>query len=148
MDRFRKLKIRNRLDLLEKTKPLFENTYALIEKLPINYLHVFPYSPPPGIPASGFPDKVRSDVIQERSEKLRVLGNKKRMEFYRSFMGKHVRLLIETQRDRKTGLLKGISSNYLPVLLEGGDDQKNQLVDVKIEKFVDNQLFGILIEER
>jgi threonylcarbamoyladenosine tRNA methylthiotransferase MtaB len=63
-------------------------------------------------------------------------------------MGKHVRLLIETQRGRKTGLLKGISSNYLPVLLEGGDDQKNQLVDVKIEKFVDNQLFGILIEER
>ncbi|MGD8263086.1 MAG: tRNA (N(6)-L-threonylcarbamoyladenosine(37)-C(2))-methylthiotransferase MtaB [Desulfobacterales bacterium] len=126
----------------------FENTCALIEKLPISYLHVFPYSPRPGTPASGFADKVRSDVIQERSEKLRVLGNKKRMEFYRSFMGKHVRLLIETQRDRKTGLLKGISSNYLPVLLEGGDDQKNQLVDVKIEKFVDNQLFGILIEER
>jgi threonylcarbamoyladenosine tRNA methylthiotransferase MtaB len=126
----------------------FENTCALIEKLPISYLHVFPYSPRPGTPASGFADKVRSDVIQERSEKLRVLGNKKRMEFYRSFMGKHVRLLIETQRDRKTGLLKGISSNYLPVLLEGGNDQKNQLVDVKIEKFVDNQLFGILIEER
>jgi threonylcarbamoyladenosine tRNA methylthiotransferase MtaB len=126
----------------------FENTYTLIEKLPISYLHVFPYSPRPGTPASGFPDKVRSDAIQERSEKIRMLGNTKRMEFYRSFIGKQVGLLIETQRDRKTGLLKGISSNYLPVLLEGGDDQKNQLVDAKIEKFVDNQLFGKLMVER
>ena len=78
----------------------------------------------------------------------RMLGNKKRMEFYRSFIGKEVDLLIETQRDRKTGLLKGISSNYLPVFLEGGDDQKNQMVDVKIEKFAGNQLFGKLIVER
>jgi len=126
----------------------FENTYALIEQLPISYLHVFPYSPRPGTPASGFPDKVRSEVIQERSEQIRRLGNKKRMEFYRSFIGKPVGLLIETQRDRKTGLLKGISSNYLPVFLEGGDDQKNQMVDVKIEKIADNQLFGMILVER
>jgi len=131
-----------------ETETAFENTYTLIEKLPISYLHVFPYSPRPGTPASGFPDKVRSEVLQERSERMRMLGNKKRMGFYRSFIGKPVSLLIETQRDRKIGLLKGISPNYLPVLLEGGDDQKNRIVDVNIQKITDNQLFGIVIEER
>ena len=51
-------------------------------------------------------------------------------------------LLIETKRDNATGFLKGISSNYLPVFIEGKDNQKNKIIDVTIEKMESNRLFG------
>jgi threonylcarbamoyladenosine tRNA methylthiotransferase MtaB len=51
-------------------------------------------------------------------------------------------LLIETKRDGDSGLLKGISSNYLPVLIDGADKTKNKIVDVSIEKLEGTKLFG------
>jgi tRNA A37 methylthiotransferase MiaB len=41
-------------------------------------------------------------------------------------------------------LLKGISSNYLPVLVDGDDDLQNKIVEVKIEKMEEDRLFGAL----
>ena len=54
---------------------------------------------------------------------------------------------IETkQGDGATGLLKGISANYLPVLIEGENDLKNKLIDVRIEKMEEKKLFGCNID--
>jgi threonylcarbamoyladenosine tRNA methylthiotransferase MtaB len=120
----------------------FENTYDLIEKLPISYLHVFPFSARPGTKAANFPDKVDTGVIKARCERMRILGNKKRMKFYQGFVGQTIPILIETEREASTNLLKGISSNYLPVLLDAGDNLKNKIVDVKIQKMEGMKLFG------
>ena len=73
---------------------------------------------------------------------MRVLGQNKRMNFFRRFPGQAIPVLIESKRDTATGLLKGISSNYLPVLIAGRDTQKNKIIDVKIEKLEGNKLFG------
>jgi threonylcarbamoyladenosine tRNA methylthiotransferase MtaB len=35
----------------------FRNTLELVERLPLIYLHVFPFSPRPGTPAAGFSDR-------------------------------------------------------------------------------------------
>lgn len=122
----------------------FEHTYNLIKSLPVSYLHVFPFSARPGTPAAKFTDNVPTEIIKDRCEMMRRLGRDKRMKFYRGFVGKTIPVLIETKRDGATGLLKGISSNYLPVLIDGEDDQKNKIVDVKIEKLEGDKLFGIL----
>jgi len=123
----------------------FENTYNLIRDLPISYLHVFPFSVRPGTPAADFPDRVPPGIIKGRSEQMRRLGHDKRMNFYRKFVGKAMPVLIETKRDDATGLLKGISSNYLPVLIDGEDEFENKIIDVKIEKLKNNKLIGTLI---
>ena len=73
---------------------------------------------------------------------MRKLGLAKRKNFYRKFVGKSMPLLIETKRDSATGFLKGMSSNYLPVLIEGKDNQKNKIIDVTIEKMERGSLFG------
>jgi threonylcarbamoyladenosine tRNA methylthiotransferase MtaB len=122
----------------------FENTYNLIKDLPISYLHVFPFSVRPGTPAADFTDHVPPEIIKNRSEQMRRLGQDKRMNFYRGFIGKTMPVLIETKRERVTGLLKGISSNYLPVLIDGKDELKNKIIDVKIEKLEGDKLFGVL----
>jgi len=120
----------------------FENTYNLINDLPLSYLHVFPYSARPGTPAAGFADKIPQAVIKDRCEQMRRLGLVKRERFYRQFVGQRLPLLIETKRNDASGLLKGISSNYLPVLIAGGDELKNKIIDVRIEKMGENRLFG------
>ena len=120
----------------------FENTYNLINDLPLSYLHVFPFSARPGTPAAGLADKIPQAVIKDRCEQMRRLGLVKRIRFYRQFVGQTLPLLIEAKRIEPSGLLKGISSNYLPVLIAGGDELKNKIIDVRIEKMTENRLFG------
>lgn len=120
----------------------FENTYNLVNDLPLSYLHVFPFSVRPGTPAAEFTDNIPHEKIKNRCEQMRKLGLDKRMNFYQQFLGKKISVLIETQRDRTSGLLKGISSNYLPVLIDGKDELKNKFIEVRIEKMEKNSLFG------
>jgi threonylcarbamoyladenosine tRNA methylthiotransferase MtaB len=127
-----------------ETEKSFENTYSLIEKLPITYLHVFPFSPRPVTPAGKYSQKVPSKIIKARCEKMRRLGNEKKRIFYETFMGKTVEVLIEGKRDKATGLLKGITSKYIPVHVVGKDDLFNSLVQVNIEKIrKNNTVFGV-----
>ena len=116
----------------------------MIKDLPISYLHVFPFSVRPGTPAADFADHIPPEIIKGRSEQMRRLGQDKRMNFYRGFVGKTMPVLIETKRERATGLLKGISSNYLPVLIDGEEDRKNKIVNITIEKLEGSQLYGIM----
>jgi threonylcarbamoyladenosine tRNA methylthiotransferase MtaB len=125
-----------------ETDAAFRNTYDFINELPITYLHVFPFSARPGTPAARYPGKVPPDVIKERCEKMRRLGQTKRQHFYRNFLGKAVEILVESTRHGATGLLKGISSNYMPVLIDADDDQINKLVTVKLTDQINNALLG------
>ena len=126
-----------------ETENAFENTYSLIEKLPVTYLHVFPFSPRPGTAADKYPQKVPARTIKARCEKMRRLGDEKKGAFYNKFTGKTVQVLIEGKRDIATGLLKGITSNYIPVHVVGEDTLFNTLVQVTIEKIKkDYTVFG------
>jgi len=128
-----------------ETEKAFENTYSLIHELPVTYLHVFPFSARKGTPASSYPQQIDSKTIKARCEKMRILGNAKKGDFYKKFTGKPAEILIEGKRDRSTGLLKGITSNYIPVHVAGEDNLKNTLVHVKIDHVkIGNSVFGTL----
>lgn len=120
----------------------FENTYELVKTLPISYLHVFPFSARSGTRAAKLPDKIEPGIIKIRCERMRILGSEKRMSFSRKFIGREMPVLIETERDHTSGLLKGVSSNYLRVLIDAGDELKNEIVNARIEKFIGQQFFG------
>ena len=127
-----------------ESEAAFNNTYDLIAGLPVSYLHVFPFSARPGTVADKLPNKLNPAVIKDRCERMRKLGNQLREKFYGKFIGQNLPILIETKRERSTGLLKGISSNYLPILIDADYDCKNKLIEVRIEKLEENQLFGVL----
>lgn len=121
----------------------FERTVQLIESLPVAYLHVFPYSARPGTPAAAFPDQVSPDEKKKRAEILRNLGARKRESFAGRFQGRLLRVLVEERRERSSGLRKGFSDNYLPVLLTDGDaSQVNQMVQVRIEDIEGTRISG------
>jgi threonylcarbamoyladenosine tRNA methylthiotransferase MtaB len=128
-----------------ETEAAFENTYALIQALPVTYLHVFPFSARRGTPASRFSDPVPVQVIKERCRKLRELGLLKKSKFYNKFIHKKVEVLIEDKQYGSKHLLKGMTSNYIPVFLKGEDDIKNTIVGVRIDRVNDdNSLFGTI----
>jgi len=128
-----------------ETDQAFSHTCELIRDLPISYLHVFPFSARPKTPASRYPDPVAPHVIKSRCAQLRELGKTKRLEFYKQFIGKHIEVLVESTRHAPSGFLKGLSSNYIPVLIDAADDHKNQIRTVRVEQLVGDTLMGTLL---
>ncbi len=94
------------------------NTLQLLTDLPISYLHIFPYSIRPGTAAAEFPEQVPGPVKEERAARLHALDQEKRTAFQQRQLGTVQHVLIE-RKDRKSGLFKGFSENYTPVLCSG-----------------------------
>ncbi|MBU0987842.1 MAG: radical SAM protein, partial [Proteobacteria bacterium] len=128
-----------------ETDAAFNNTYAMIAELPVTYLHVFPFSSRAVTPASRYPDKIPAMIKKIRCEKMRKLGNIKKKNFYAKFVGQSVEVLFEGKRNAQTGLLKGLTSNYVPVFSSGEDDLENTLAHVIVDRLLNNHaLLGTL----
>ncbi len=123
----------------------FENTCRLIEDLPLTYLHVFPFSARQGTPAAGYEGRISQDVIADRCRMVREIGARKKWTFYRSLEGKTEQVLIEGKRKKTSGKLKGLTGNYVPVLLSGDDSLRNALASVRIEKAAAEFVSGAMI---
>jgi threonylcarbamoyladenosine tRNA methylthiotransferase MtaB len=106
----------------------FEQTYANIESSPINYLHVFSYSPRPGTRAAEMGDPVTGDVKKERSKRLRELAARKYLRFREGFVGKMLRVVAEIT-DRSSS---GYTDNYIRVGFDGEGLVSGQPVDIQI----------------
>jgi len=115
-----------------ETDERFENTYNMIKELPISYLHIFPYSDRKGTPAVGLDGHLHGDVIKERCRRLKELDNIKRKEFYDNFIGSDMAVLVESSRAKKSGLLRGRTSNYIPVEFDGSDELMKEMVSVSL----------------
>ena len=57
-----------------ETDQQFKNTYALLQELPVDYFHVFPYSKREKTRAAAFPDHIPQKTIKKRCELLRATG--------------------------------------------------------------------------
>jgi threonylcarbamoyladenosine tRNA methylthiotransferase MtaB len=125
-----------------ETQRAFENTCNLIDGLPVAYLHVFPFSKIEQTAAAAFPDSVPPEEIKKRCDHVRYIGQAKRMKFYEKAVGSTCDVLIEGKRDRVTGLLKGLTRNYIPVLVEGDDEWMNRPVKTRITKVEDGRVYA------
>jgi threonylcarbamoyladenosine tRNA methylthiotransferase MtaB len=110
------------------------NSVALLEDLPVSYLHVFPYSPRPGTPAAEFPFPVAPDEKKKRSAGLRSLGASKRLRFFESCKDQVLEVVPEEWHAKEHGLLKGISDNYVPVIFSSPGAVQEDLLSVRIER--------------
>jgi threonylcarbamoyladenosine tRNA methylthiotransferase MtaB len=128
-----------------ETDEQFENTCRFIRSSPINYLHVFSYSDRKGTEASLIPEKIPPVVIQKRSEIAHSLGKEKWRSYIDRFVGKKLNVLIENRRDGRTGMLTGLSDNYVRVLLDGDDSLKKRIVPVRVDDRHGNKLLGTYI---
>lgn len=126
-----------------ETEQEFAQTLAFAESLPLAYMHVFPFSSRPGTPAATMPRAVRPAVISERARQLRLVSDRKKAQYARSFIGKEVRVLVQSSGG--DGLLTGLSRHYLPVSFAGPESLHNQEVPVTVVSPTETSLFGTLV---
>jgi len=123
-----------------ETNASFSNTYSLIENLPVSYLHVFPFSKRSGTPAYHYPDQVKDSVLKDRCHSMRMLSNKKRTMFLEQNINSTSEIIVEHKRDAKTGLLKGVTDNYITVLTAGDDCLINKKIPVLLQDIKDEKI--------
>ena len=92
----------------------FDATLALVEKLPLAFVHAFSYSARPGTRASGLPALPGKEVAA-RTARIRELGEAKRSAFAASFAGSE-REALTLAPEGASG--RALTDNYLDVELE------------------------------
>ena len=117
----------------------FEETRALIERLPFTYLHVFTYSSRPGTPSAAMPAQIPVEVARERNRVLRELAADKKHAFMESFRGRTLSAL--TLRKCLDGCTEAITDNYLKVMVSGSYGT-NQWITARIDNLHDSGLVG------
>ncbi|MEW5722325.1 MAG: tRNA (N(6)-L-threonylcarbamoyladenosine(37)-C(2))-methylthiotransferase MtaB [Thermodesulfobacteriota bacterium] len=121
----------------------FTRTIELVSALPLAYLHVFPFSRRPGTPAAAMSGQVPEPVKKRRVSQLRELGGRKRIEFFHRFLGRVRPALVENSPDRATGLARGLTDNYLRVLIAPPAPPPGTTALVRLERIgPDGRVYG------
>ena len=128
-----------------ETDAAFENTRKLIEELPFSYLHVFSYSPRRGTEANDYKDDIPGNIKKERNKILTQLIEEKGLEFRNKSLNTIATVLIENQRDKNNGKLKGHTDNYIPISLDGPDPLKNCLIPITLQNISGNFVEGCVL---
>jgi threonylcarbamoyladenosine tRNA methylthiotransferase MtaB len=129
-----------------ETEADHQATLALIERLPLTYLHVFSFSARPGTPAADLRNQVAEQIIVRRARELRALGEKKKFAFQTAQTGgtKRVLTLNRSGENASGPWTRALSSNYLDVRVSGAWPA-NQFLDVAINETKDGHLMGISV---
>ncbi len=119
-------------------------TLALIERLPLAYLHVFSFSARPGTPAADLQDHVPASEIAGRARELRALGEQKKAAFRSAQAGRTLRVLtLNGDGENCAGpWTRALSSNYADVRV-AGKLPANQFLDVQVSDERDGHLAGV-----
>jgi threonylcarbamoyladenosine tRNA methylthiotransferase MtaB len=123
----------------------FSNTLSLVRDLPVDYFHVFTFSPRPLTPAASMPGGVSPDDRKSRSERLIELGEAKWRAFLRSQVGTVQTALVEGRARPGSRALTG---TYCEVYIDGGSVEPGALVPVRIERLSRGRLHGAALDGR
>ncbi len=125
-----------------ETEAQFEHSYQMIAELPISYAHVFPYSTRKGTPAASYPGQVSPDEKKKRTKRLRQLSQSKRMRYFEQFLGKPLEIVVESRREPKEGLLRGVTPNYIPVHFKGTDHLLRTRQIIRLDQIHNSRVYG------
>ena len=84
---------------------------------------------------------------------MRALGKKKRQAYYHQFLNQELSVLVEDRREKRTERCKGLSRNYIPVLLnnkngaEPYEDWVNQEWTVRVTELTEKSVIGKVVEK-
>jgi threonylcarbamoyladenosine tRNA methylthiotransferase MtaB len=113
----------------------FGETLELLRKLPLGYLHLFPFSPRPGTPGWALhgDQPVAPQAVEERMAALRALAAEKTQEHRKCFLGRELAAITlhTPAKLEQAGRTLALTENFLPVELQGWLPA-NRLVRVQV----------------
>jgi threonylcarbamoyladenosine tRNA methylthiotransferase MtaB len=129
-----------------ETDARFEETYELIAGSPLNYLHVFSWSPRPGTPAAELPERVGGKTVRARSARLRALGAELSLRFRKSLEGRSLEAVVLGARDGAERV-RALTGNFVEVRLDSVSPPTpgpGELVHIQIHRATDAETTGVV----
>jgi threonylcarbamoyladenosine tRNA methylthiotransferase MtaB len=115
----------------DETEEDFKESLAFAERMKLDKIHTFPYSPKKGTPAAKMKNQISGDIKSQRSKEMIALSDKMNIDFLNNNIGKTVPVLFE---DMENGFWQGHTTNYIKVLAKSDENLNNKIVDVKLDK--------------
>ncbi len=109
----------------------FNETYEFIKRVGFAELHVFPFSAREGTKAYSFPNQVSPEIKDKRVQILLELSKDLEKQYKDKFIGKSLEVILE-ERNKKTGLLSGFTSNYLKLSADLPDKYIGKICKIEV----------------
>jgi threonylcarbamoyladenosine tRNA methylthiotransferase MtaB len=106
------------------------DTLELVERLPLAYLHVFPFSPRPGTRAALMSGQVPAAVARGRARELHALSARRWAAYAAGQRGRELEVAVERVRD---GVARGTARNRVTVRWPASGERRGDLVRVLVE---------------
>lgn len=132
-----------------ETEDDFNTTLENLKKSKLSKIHTFPYSVRKGTQAEGMDGHLSDNIKQERADIIKKVSDEKLKQFLNENVNTIQEVLIEKRPDKRTGKLKGVSKNYINVIIDTGADQAekyfNTIHKAKLKHFENDKFFGELL---
>ena len=122
-----------------ETDEEFEESYSFCREIGFSQMHIFPYSVREGTAAAKFKNQVPESVKHDRVKVMLGLAADMKKEFCSKYIGGTMTVLAE---QKKKGGIHSTAANYVDVLIQDGQAEPGQTVNVKIEGFDGEYLTG------
>ncbi len=120
----------------------FLETLDFVKTSPLNYIHIFPYSPREGTKAF-FKDPVPANIVNKRLKELKDVDKTLRINFRESQREKILQGIIVEENDTCSYVT---TKNYFRVKVKPTRGLKKRLVEVRIDRVIDeNECEGYLV---
>ena len=131
-----------------ETEDDFNTTIENLRKSKLSKIHTFPYSIRKGTQAETMQGHLDDKIKQERADIIKQVSAEKFNIFMKENLDTTQEVLIEKRPDKKTGLLKGVTKNYINVLINNDIFNKseyfNTLQYVKLTDLISDKCYGEL----
>ncbi len=116
-----------------ETDEAFEGAARYLEEIPVDYLHVFPYSNRQGTAASQFDGQVNGRVIKNRGRRLREFSERRRMAHAARHIGQ-TRPAIVLPKPFGGHPHSVLTDNYIEMGFDAAPEQIGQRIDIVIDE--------------
>lgn len=126
----------------------FTTTVENLRKSGLTQIHTFPYSIRKGTLAEKMENHIPEEIKEYRANIIKSISNVKFKQFLNRNINTTHSVLLEKHLDKHTGFLKGVSENYLKIIIENNTDTilLNTIQTVKLSKVSNDTIFGEIVK--
>ncbi len=119
----------------------FNSTVKFLEKLPLTYFHVFPYSERPNTRSAQLNDDLTDKVKKERVKILIEISDKKKYDYMTRHLDKTLNVIVE-KKSVNSAFYKVVSDNYLRLYVKSENLIPGQILMVKVKSLTETRLIA------
>lgn len=121
----------------------FNETYSFLDKMKLNKVHTFKYSPRKGTPAFTMKDQIGGNEKDRRSKLIMAQSDHNEDAFLEGYVGKICEVLFEEGKDN---IHMGYTINYMKVKVCSDENMQGKYAKTKIMKVENQMLMGEIVE--